>query len=522
MFALVLILPAISGAQTQTPPIPPKTMDTPVPPKIELPPPPVTGETAPVRPLTADEAVQIAFRLQPSIQVAQEGVNAAKGRSQQSRAGLLPTVSLNVSYNNVTSLLAPASGSVTNNGTNSGSTNGGNNGNTGGNNGNTGGTTGGTNSGNDTGNNGTNNGIGNGNLGSVGGLGAGYQAGVTVRQLIYDFNRTRDLVRQSAALERAAGQNLSRVRNDLALQVKQSYYGLVQNQRIVAVNEANLQNRRNQRDLALARLNSGLGLPSDLATAETAYSEAVLTLTLSQNIAEISRVTLATLLGVDPRTPIATASGGETDISATDVNALVTTALRNRPEILQAEENISANRSGVGAARSGNSPTISGVLGATGRGDDSPFANDNFGVGVSIAFSPFDGGLTSGRVREVRANLATSQANLNAAKLTVISDVSQSYLNLKNAEQRVVTADIGVSNASEGVRIAEGRYRAGLGIFLDIINAQTLLLTAQTNQVSAQIAVEQARASLKHALGLNANPNLNFSTSPNITPRIRR
>ena len=62
-------------------------------------------------------------------------------------------------------------------------------------------------------------------------------------------------------------------------------------------------------------------------------------------------------------------------------------------------------------------------------------------------------------------------------------------------------AEADVANATEGVRIATGRYSTGLGLFLDIITAQAFLLTARTNLVNTQNAVEQYRATLNHALG---------------------
>ena len=51
------------------------------------------------------------------------------------------------------------------------------------------------------------------------------------------------------------------------------------------------------------------------------------------------------------------------------------------------------------------------------------------------------------------------------------------------------------------MRLAEGRYRAGVGTFIDVTDAQAALLTAQTNRVNAQSAVDQARAALAHAIG---------------------
>jgi outer membrane protein len=483
--------PAAAPATQQTPPISPKTQETPIPSVIEIPAPPLPADV-PNRPLTAAEAARIALRRQPDVDVARAGIAAAHGRTQQTRAGLLPTLNVNGGYTNV-SILSGRGGAVI---ASSGSTTGG---------GSTGGTTGGTGTGEGT-TGGTTSGS-----GSTGGTGTssttsttqstGFTATATLRQLLFDFNHTRDLVRQSEALERAAAQNLTRVQEDLVFQVKQAFYQYVQNTRLVAVNEGNLTNRQSQLALARARLNSGLGLPADMVTAETAVSEAVLNLNVARNAASLARVNLAALMGIDPRTPLQANETGEPAFPSDDVNALVNTALRQRPEVLQALATVQANQSGVSAARTTNAPVVSGSLGLSSRGADFPPRDDSFIVGASVSFNPFDGGLTAGRVREARANLQAAQAQLQSAQLTVTSDVAQAYFNLRTAEQRVLTADIEVANATEGVRIAQGRYTSGLGQFLDIINAQAQLLTASTNRVNAQFAVDQARAAIARAIG---------------------
>src|SRR5581483_5060720 len=99
-------------------------------------------------------------------------VAAAQGRTQQVRAGLLPNLSLSAGYTHQETL-ATEGGSIT--------------------------------------------AAGGGTTGTTGTTGAfpGYQAAVTVRQLLFDFNHTRDLVRQAQALERTATATLTRVQADL-------------------------------------------------------------------------------------------------------------------------------------------------------------------------------------------------------------------------------------------------------------------------------------------------------------------
>ena len=453
LLSAILILSSEAIA-LQTPPVQPRIQETPLPPAVELPAPPGAAQ-APDRPITANEAAIIALRNQPDVMVARAGIDAAGGRVQQARAGLLPSVGVGLGYTRFESLTGGSSG-------------------------------------------------GGGTVGLPGGgsvvASPGYQASVNLRQLLFDFGRTRSQVRQTEALRNAASANLARVQSDLVQLVKQSFYTFVQNTRLVEVNESNVRAAQVQQAAAQARLNSGLGLPIDVVRAQTAVAQAIQALTVARNNASVSRVNLAAIMGVDPRTPIRAADADEPAITVTDFNSLVTKALTQRPDVLQARETVRAAENGLSAARKSNSPALSANLGLGGRGT-SIVPNSTFAsVGANIAWSPFDSGLTSGRVREAQANLESARADMRNVELSVTSDVSQAYLNLRTAEQRVATGEAEVVNAQEVVRLAQGRFSGGLGIFIEVIDAQNALLTARTNRVNALSAVDQARAALSRAI----------------------
>lgn len=435
----------------QTPPVAPKTPDTPVPPKIELPAPPAALPDVPNRPLSADEAAQIALRHQPNISVARAGIEAAQGRTQQTRSGLLPTLSIAAGYTNqqtIHAATAPGGGGF---------------------------------------------------AGGIVSSAPGYQVSATVRQLVYDFNHLRDQVRQSAALERAATANLSRVEADLDLQTRQAFYTLQQNVRLVGVNEGNLRNQQDHLALAEARLKSGFGLPSDVVRARTSVAEAIQNLTVARANETLSRTSLALIMGIDPRTPVQVAETGEAPPESMDVNALVLAARKQRPELRQAEANLRAAEYGARSARSTGAPILSANLNLSSRGSEFPNGSDYFSIGFNLNWPLLDAGLTSGRVREARAGVESAQAQRTNTELAIVSDVAQSYISLRTAEQRVETGAAEVANAEEALRLAEGRYRAGLGQFIDVTDAQSALLTARANRVNAQSAVDQARAALAHA-----------------------
>jgi outer membrane protein TolC len=489
-------------------PYTPSIQNLPVPAPVTLPAPEFVPADVPNRPLSLAEAIRVALVHQSNVTIALAAVEAAQGRTQQVKAAAQPSLTLGATGTTLISQNFPGGGGgfSTTTGSTSGTTT------TSGGAANTatsasGTTVGGTGVGVAA----ANAVVSSSNFQSGGSTGLsssstnGYTFTASARQLIFDFNHTRDLIAASLAAERSAFANLSRVQQDLVLQVKQGYFQLIQNVRLVEVQETNLRNQQEHLALAEARYRAGLGLPSDVVRAQTAVASAIFSLNQAQNTASISRVNLALLLGIDPRTPIDVVMEGITEapIDTSDPNALFRYALEKRPEVVQAIANLQQSQYSLSAAKTNNAPSLSASLNYFTRGQQvTNFNIDTFTGGLSVSWPIFDGGFTSGQIRQARANELSSQAQLIAARQNVMSDVAQAYLNLKTAEQRLVTSASEVQNAEESVRLVTGRYRAGLGTFLDVLDAEAALVTAQTNQVNAQSAVDQARAALARAMGL--------------------
>lgn len=452
-----LLTLALAGAASGTawaqltPPISPKTRETPLPPAVTLPAPAEIPEELRERSLTAADAARIALRQHNTVAAARASITQLEGRTRQARASLKPTLSVGAGYTRSDQFLSGSSRS-------------------------------------------------SGPSGSVS-TSTGMQASVSLRQLLFDRNHSRDLVRQAEAQEDAAERTLARTEADLVLQVKQAFYTYVQNMRLVQIHETNLRNQQQHLAQAQARLQAGVGLPLDVVRAEAAVSEATLNLQVARNNASTARVSLALLMGIDPRTPIEVAESEEPAPPTEDLESLVQLAIAQRPELGQAEATRAAAIHALDAARSTDAPTVAATAGVAARGVSTPPLNHFLSVGIQVQWSPFDGGVKDGRVQEAQASIQAAEAQLEGTRRTIIADVSQAYLNLRTAEQRVVTADAGIANAEEALRLATGRYNAGLGTFLDVLDAQAALLTARTQRVNAEMAVAQARAALARAVG---------------------
>jgi outer membrane protein len=481
----LLIAPALAGAQqtppqqpvtqhdqgappparNQTPPLMPNVVQIPAPQHIAIPTGPANEAS---RPLTADEAAKMALQVQPSLRLAQAQLLAAQGKVLVVRSGLLPTLSLSSTYgrtvvveNGKVSFPPAVSTTSASNGSS---------------------------------------GVGTSESTTTGTF-AGLTNTVTLHQLLFDFNHTRDLVRQAEAQQKAAKHNLTLAELNLIYAVKQAYYTYTQDQALVAVQKANLASTQAQLDLATAQVKTGLGAPANVVTAASAVGQASEALNLADQTATIGRINLALAIGVDPRTPIDTVAGEEPVPVITDMNGLVSLALKQRPDVLLAQESVRAAGFELSAARTTSAPSLSLSIGASAKGADTPVNSTQGALGLSISWDIFDGGLSAGARKEASADLMTAKSQLQTAGLTVVSDVTQAYVNLKTEEQQVIIAEASVKDAQEGVRLAEGRFRAGVAIFIEVTTAQATLVQAETALVNAQTSVQQCRALLRRAIG---------------------
>jgi outer membrane protein TolC len=431
---------------------PPVAISAPVAPISELVLPPIPSGAPTIvpvdRPITVKEAVAAALEHQSQIAIAAANAAAAAGRTRQALSAYFPTLSLSAEHNRI----GPAA-------------------------------TGGT--------------------GAVGGrfTVGGYTTSIAGTQLIYDFGKTPSQVGQARQSEESALDSLAQTRQDTVNQVKQAYYSLLQNQRLVEVQRSNVASQRAHLDEARARFTAGVAPRADVVTAETALASATFNLATAQNTAAVSRVTLNTALGIDVRTPVIVQQAEEPAPAVTPAT-LVEEALARRRDIAQLRAQVSAAENALRAARTTNLPDLL-LVGAYGlRGGTFPGDTRSWSYGVSLQWPFFDVGVTRGGIEVARANVQGARAQLIQGEQTASSEVVQAYLNVQTAAQKVTSAAAEVANAEESVRVATGRYQAGVAIYIEVIDAQTAQVTARTDQTNALYGLSIARAALTRALGL--------------------
>jgi TolC family type I secretion outer membrane protein len=341
---------------------------------------------------------------------------------------------------------------------------------------------------------------------------AGESTFVTVlgRQLIYDFGKTAALVDEAQAGSRVASGELERVRDLVVQNVRQSYFGLLQARRLVGVADAAL--ARSELNLRSAQgfFDVGTKPKSDVTRAEVEVANARVDVIRARNLVRFSETSLANALGLEATVPIEIDDILTYEPVTLDSTQLLAEALGNRPELRQSQSRLDAARAQLSGARARYLPDLT-VNGSAGMSSDDAVVSTDGVAGVAfsdtwsitgqLTWNLFEGFFTQARVKETQALVETARANYDTQELQVRLEVEQAYIAVIEAAERFGATEKAVQSAQENLRLAQGRYDAGVGTILELTEAQLSLTNAEADSVRAVTDYRVGLAVLDRVVG---------------------
>jgi TolC family type I secretion outer membrane protein len=402
---------------------------------------------APGQVLSLQEAINLALRQQPTIRSAQDGVNASVARVPQALSNYYPRLDWITSVGRSQTFSTSSNNTLQSN---------------------------------------------------------AFSTALQARQLLYDFGKTGALVDEARANVRQSQGFFEQTRETVVFNVRQTYYQLLQARRLVAVADAQVARADLNLRSAQGFYDVGTRPKSDVTRAEVDVANAQVALIRARNLVRLSEVNLANALGLAAATPIEIQDILNFEPVSLDAEALRAEAVSNRPELAQAKARIDAARAQLNGARAGYLPDLV-AIGSVGGFTQDPalnlFGQDTWAVAGTLSWNLFQGFFTLNRVKETEANLDAAQANYDSLELQVRLDVEQAIIAVVEASERIGATGKAVESSRENLRLAQGRYDAGVGTILDLTTAQLDLTTAEADQVTALTDHKLAQASLDKAVG---------------------
>ena len=230
------------------------------------------------------------------------------------------------------------------------------------------------------------------------------------------------------------------------------------------------------------RYDAGVAPRSDVTQARTQLLNArAQAIDLQVQRAQLAHA-IAVLAG---RPPSAVRIASATEVPGLPIlpSVLPSEVLQRRPDILAAERRVAAANAQIGVARAAFYPTL--TLGASGGMTGIDVANlaslpyRFWSLGPSMAAALFDNGLRAAQTAQAVAHWERAVAQYRQAVLTAFQEVEDALSTLRIlAAEAQVQATL-VASARETLALIENQYLAGTVSYLNVVTAQTTLLSAQ-------------------------------------------
>ena len=337
-------------------------------------------------------------------------------------------------------------------------------------------------------------------------VGSQYQLGVGVASWEIDFWGAVQS-RSDAALQTYLASDAARRATVLSLvgQVANVYLGLRELDERLALAQQTIDTRKESVRIFTRRVDVG-------ATSRLALTQVQTLLTQAQALAsqlEQARAAQAHTLTLLTGAPVALARTdralGAEGFGTPLAVGLPSDLLLNRPDILAAEHQLRAANANIGAARATYFPRVmlTGALGTASNELDGLLGSGSqaWSFGPRIALPLFDGGRRDAHLAVTQTRQALAVAAYEQSIQNAFRDVADALSNQRWLGQQLDLAQTAQDVQMERARLSQLRYDSGATSYLDVLDAQRDLLTAQQQRVQVRRALLSSQVALYSALG---------------------
>jgi outer membrane protein TolC len=327
----------------------------------------------------------------------------------------------------------------------------------------------------------------------------------TVTQPVTQMFKIHAGVSAAEAEARMAHDDLDRARNEVSLNVKKLYYGLLSAQQRMHAAELRVQAGESRLKEAQDAAQSGVVLQVRVLEGQAEIAEARHTLgSIEDQIADMTN-SFNDLVGLPLPTqtelmePVQQPGDGPTLEST--AAALESEAMAHNPEFLSAQQALKTAHAGLHAAKAEYIPDISLVVQHTYQNGAPLLPDNSYAAGVHMDWTISEFGKRIGLVRERKSQVAQAEENLHATERKVRMDVQSEARKVHRSETGLEAARESVAARNEIVRITNDQVVAKTATESALKDAQAQLADAKAQLFDAEMQRVVAQAELARTEG---------------------
>jgi len=318
------------------------------------------------------------------------------------------------------------------------------------------------------------------------------------------WGRVRNTVREARYAAQVSAADLENERLTEQAALAEFYFQLRGQDALQDLFNKTIEAQTKSLELTKVLLETGIDSPEDVAQAEVTLANTQATAVGVATNRAIYEHAIATLIGKpasDFSMPVKVL-GTPVPVIPVDIPSKL---LQRRPDIAAAERTMAEANALIGVETAAYYPTLN--LTAGGGWEASAIsalftAPARFwSLGASASETIFDGGLRRATLRQYNAQFNADVASYRQTTLTAFQQVEDYIATVRVLSQQIERERAAVAAAQRFLDIATSRYQTGIDPYLNVITAQTTLLSDQQTEVSLRVSEMTAAVQLIQALG---------------------
>lgn len=331
------------------------------------------------------------------------------------------------------------------------------------------------------------------------------------------WGRIRNTVREYRAAAQVSAADLENERLTEQADLAEYYFELRGQDSLQDLYNRTTAAYRESLELTRSLHQTGIDSDEDVAQAEVTLAGAEATAVGIATNRAIYEHAIATLIGKPASSFSLPVKLLSTSVPAFPVG-IPSQLLERRPDVAAAERTMAEANALIGIERTAYFPTLD----LTGSGGfESSSLSTLFTapamfwtLGASATETLFDAGLRRATLEQYTDQYDADVAAYRQTVLTAFQQVEDYIATLRVSSQQLARQKAAVSAAQRYFKIATGRYETGLDPYLDVMTAQTTLLTDEQTEVTLQVSELTAAVELIQALGGGWDARQLASASP--------
>ncbi|MBI2400194.1 MAG: TolC family protein [Deltaproteobacteria bacterium] len=327
-------------------------------------------------------------------------------------------------------------------------------------------------------------------------------AELRLTQPLYSGGREWAVQRQAKLQIQSETKGLEGATESVMLDTGRAYYSVLKAQKDVEIKRAALKRAQERLEVADARLTVGEVTKSAVLRAQAELAGAEAELLRSLNNLDNSKVLLARLTGIDGAFNLV--EPAPQGAVALVPERLIERALEERSDYTRLLLQEKAASESITIAKAGFKPSLR-LEGLYSWRDQEPqttfFQKESASGTLRLTYPIFEGFLRKAELTDARSEFREAELVRLGLKRDISVQVNEAVNNVKAIDSLIESFRRQVAFAEEDYNMVFEQFKFGVATTLDVIDADTVLVSAQTSFASATYDLEIAKLNLKFVTG---------------------